>query len=107
MRISDWSSDVCSSDLAETLPEGDGVGVEAPVRRAERETERTLELAGGLPGVVRRLHTQAVHAGGQLVALIVDGLDADVGASLRARSEERRVGKECGRTCQSGWGAYH
>src|SRR3546814_8731314 len=81
MRISDWSSDVCSSDLVEQLVvalEGRGVAVAVPV---------------GLEG---DLHDLAVvgPAGG-------DALGA------AGRSEERRVGKECVSTCRSRWSPYH
>src|SRR3546814_6381008 len=63
MRISDWSSDVCSSDLVHEFLVG--VARHARVR-------------------VRRRHQQ-----------------------LTARSEERRVGKECVSTCRSRWSPYH
>src|SRR3546814_9718377 len=78
MRISDWSSDVCSSDLRQQLLEHHRDL--DPVRRAERiELERVA--ADWQVPVVRR-------AG--------DG-----------RSEERRVGKECVSTCRSRWSPYH
>src|SRR3546814_13540596 len=32
---------------------------------------------------------------------------AGLGAAIRARSEERRVGKECVSTCRSRWSPYH
>src|SRR3546814_3272007 len=60
MRISDWSSDVCSSDLP----------------------------AGGWS-----------RCGGRDTR--------PIGARCAARSEERRVGKECVSTCRSRWSPYH
>src|SRR3546814_5633439 len=72
MRISDWSSDVCSSDL--------WVG-EGPVQAVDRPRRH----AGG----VERLHPFGTAA------------------RPRHRSEERRVGKECVRTCRSRWSPYH
>src|SRR3546814_4950127 len=78
MRISDWSSDVCSSDLAEP-GRADGRGDRAnPARRA-------------LP---QRGH-ERFHA------------EKHQRASRRARSEERRVGKVCVSTCRSRWSPYH
>src|SRR5262245_64757092 len=74
--LSDWSSDVCSSDLA-------FVGEARPrVRREEGFIERHL-ADGCLVSVLRR------HC--QLENLLRDRLPVDAAA----RSEERRVGKEC------------
>src|SRR3546814_16809556 len=76
MRISDWSSDVCSSDL---LSHRQQLAVPPPVRRAAGD-----QLLGQ-----RRLHP------GEVVA-----------HQDRPRSEERRVGKECVSTCRSRWSPY-
>src|SRR3546814_10647572 len=84
MRISDWSSDVCSSDLKET-----------------RRIVRTVSQPDP-SGVVRRdPHACDHHA--------VDAglIRADGKRRLAGRSEERRVGKECVRTCRSRWSPYH
>src|SRR3546814_7052003 len=95
MRISDWSSDVCSSDLGsrvQTVALGDrlvGVGIDL----GEGEI---LEL------VLQLMHA---HALGQR-RIDLHGLDGDAAALLR-RSEERRVGKECVSTCSSRWSPYH
>src|SRR3546814_16425484 len=97
MRISDWSSDVCSSDLVagrvQELPvldpdllRGDvlleGELAAEPVGRApeeERENGRLLKVALGRDAIRRGLR----------------------------RSEERRVGKECVSRCRSRWSQYH
>src|SRR3546814_8791086 len=84
MRISDWSSDVCSSDL----PTGSS---RTPVREAFAQ----LELNGlvektGWGFTVRSMTLQDIE----------DLFDV-------RRSEERRVGKECVRTCRSRWSPYH
>src|SRR3546814_7031658 len=77
MRISDWSSDVCSSDLGDPVFQrllGDAKGVFDPrVARADDRDVAVLEILW-----------------------IVD-----------LRSEERRVGKECVSTCRSRWSPYH
>src|SRR3546814_13627725 len=98
MRISDWSSDVCSSDLhshridhaAQPRPVGsdagltcDQLGLRAEadaVQRAERHDERAS---------IAEAHRLARH-----------GAPA-TGLCVAARSEERRVGKECVSTCRS------
>src|SRR3546814_9446356 len=82
MRISDWSSDVCSSDLL-TI---DGVSV-YPLR----------DLAPLYADyLVREVSTQ------DLVTIAQRITD-----KYRARSEERRVGKGCVSTCRSRWSPYH
>src|SRR3546814_3629563 len=88
MRISDWSSDVCSSDLV-TL---------------QREVLVQL-LVRGLVGADRDGAVRCV-----LQALLQAGVAVpDVALELQteARSEERRVGKECVSTCSSRWSPYH
>src|SRR3546814_17102990 len=88
MRISDWSSDVCSSDL------------------------QLLEMFDRVRLVAHRLHflAAAIFGGvGHRVAAIAVGLEFEQDRSLaRAhRSEERRVGKACVSTCSSRWSPYH
>src|SRR3546814_9503209 len=78
MRISDWSSDVCSSDLAEL---------------DQREARRPEEKAAHH----RAVAVQARSAPASLTVCIM----------TTARSEERRVGKECVSTCRSRWSPYH
>src|SRR3546814_939959 len=83
MRISDWSSDVCSSDLL------DGAAPAADHRVVEA-------VRGSVHGVV--------GSGSQIVCSHVDS----VGRVFNGhRSEERRVGKECVSTCRSRWSPYH
>src|SRR3546814_8459734 len=82
MRISDWSSDVCSSDL--------GFRQHQPVADPGAGRTHGAELRLQL-GIAR------AYAGG------VDQYQLAVGE----RSEERRVGKECVSTCRSRWSPYH
>src|SRR3546814_14789286 len=98
MRISDWSSDVCSSDLFPAGHDGGVIGV---------SHHRILRL-GGMRG--------AYH-GEQGIGLFLAiddplGIEYFVAAMFAVglgehRSEERRVGKECVRTCRSRWSPYH
>src|SRR3546814_2893769 len=77
MRISDWSSDVCSSDL---------------IHKPElRDVGGVLYCNDG--DWVESLSALAESHDGQL--------------TLLDRSEERRVGKECVSTCRSRWSPYH
>src|SRR3546814_13723128 len=98
MRISDWSSDVCSSDLALTVDEvlADRTVV-APLTRA---------MCGGIAdGAASLLLVSESFArrhglkGARLAASAVEGGDA--------RSEERRLGKACVSTCRSRGSPYH
>src|SRR3546814_17153341 len=99
MRISDWSSDVCSSDRVveqrsqrllvhrRVLAQVQGGQVEAEAAHAPQHA-----LQGEAPGLVAEVVGEAG----------IDGFE--VGAELIAagiRSEGRRVGKGCGRSGRS------
>src|SRR3546814_10703899 len=88
MRISDWSSDVCSSDLL-AANKNDRLTAHLP----------TLELA--------RFCNLALMADEQPTG-VENPLEFKI-ENLRVgiRSEERRVGKECVSTCRSRWSPYH
>src|SRR3546814_1863094 len=89
MRISDWSSDVCSSDLP--LLSG-------------RLVRKTIGAIANGPLYGRKC--QELEFLG--VVLMVDFFCKKRLQRLRAlRSEERRVGKECVSTCRSRWSPYH
>src|SRR3546814_18344636 len=109
MRISDWSSDVCSSDLLAPDRHGSGTNAIALMAAAPFEFafgENSLALhrttSGRRAAIVRRL-------GLSLDVDTPDDLDAAIAAgfSMPNRSEERRGGKECVRTCRSRWSPYH
>src|SRR3546814_3637465 len=85
MRISDWSSDVCSSDLTALDDEA--------VALVETGRERPAHI-------VRQRDPEAQQVPLALRLLVVLVLGA-------ARSEERRVGKECVSKCRSRWSPYH
>src|SRR3546814_4039418 len=96
LRISDWSSDVCSSDLAiqQTLG-GDQM----------RAIQHLSIQADG--ACARRLGECRHHAPGPFELLLCRLKDFVDYCDLIGRSEERRVGKECVSTCRSRWSAYH
>src|SRR3546814_18973685 len=81
MRISDWSSDVCSSDLR-PHPRHRGLAQSRSAAPALRGARKPLDL--------RLFITTIRHQG-----------------ATRVSSEERRVGKECVSTCRSRWSPYH
>src|SRR3546814_17483962 len=81
MRISDWSSDVCSSDLHLDF------------------TSKARRDFYGIEGLIPPFKvTCDDHEGGEKFLMMQWNGD---------RSEERRVGKECVSTCRSRWSTYH
>src|SRR3546814_15074536 len=91
MRISDWSSDVCSSDLG---------GHRCRRARARR---RPHQPCTELRHPLRHRKLRPPHRPHRPRRAQRRG-DPVRGA---ARSEERRVGKECVSTCRSRWSPYH
>src|SRR3546814_6508927 len=79
MRISDWSSDVCSSDLIRVL---------AAV-------------------AVALSHSYLITTGDPSARPMITETGFSIGYHSVNRSEERRVGKECVSTCRSRWSPYH
>src|SRR3546814_2746153 len=91
MRISDWSSDVCSSDLLDVLIdiiEGRGVELQQAIRRPGLEAD--LECIEHL-GLRRRVGERNRIEAARLEASIVGGVDVDV---LRhVLGDDRAVGQ--------------
>src|SRR3546814_2512256 len=81
MRISDWSSDVCSSDLV------------APSLLCRLTRQPGRAAAPRMRRLKTRWKVPTRSSAGQ--------------GARRQRSEERRVGKECVSTCRSRWSPYH
>src|SRR3546814_12024010 len=100
MRISDWSSDVCSSDLPPAQ--------ETPSDKPEEAKEQT-------PGTMD--HSTMDHslmtrpAAAEPMKPLPEVTDADRAAAIATeddhRSEERRAGKERVSTCLTRWSTYH
>src|SRR3546814_9697820 len=86
MRISDWSSDVCSSDLI--------------------KIQRRLHPGIDSAILERVLQSQRVHDSGHHAHVVGSGAIHAL-RTRRNRSEERRVGKECVSTCRSRWSQNH
>src|SRR3546814_18670355 len=101
MRISDWSSDVCSSDL---------------LRRDRHRQSQALAALDLLERLAEQPMVRDIAIGGRLrvvVPLRVRHRDLDERQQVLARPrhgvgrpEARRVGKECDSTCRSRWAQY-
>src|SRR3546814_5695655 len=96
MRISDWSSDVCSSDLLtahgpKLRQPDDTTRPVPPHRRSDPSADcsNTCSTLGGMAGGYGR------------------GAGIPLKDRVRVRSAERRVGKECVSTCRYRWSPYH
>src|SRR3546814_13439604 len=101
MRISDWSSDVCSSDLFPNL--GAGLGIQS--------NEHTVVLLQEDLAIAKAQTTANVVAAqnclnGRVLLREVGPYDLLIVVQVK-RSEARRVGKECVSTCRSGWSPSH
>src|SRR3546814_14473123 len=116
MRISDWSSDVCSSDL-QALNE---IAKFGDPRAIEGAADQISEKSDGGFRIAATLMTLPGNAGEQAARDILRGPEAeqtnpkvfiDDSAQLHftqyARSDERRVGQECVSTGRYRWGAYN
>src|SRR3546814_13564610 len=120
MRISDWSSDVCSSDLAS--------GLSLSVDAYQIDLDDRITLTGLLSGAgIRNILVANGFSGDQSVRFFTNAVDTrtrgidvvgtyafDIGSAGRLRtsvgfnrSEEGRVGKECVSTCRYRWWPYH
>src|SRR3546814_12655923 len=120
MRISDWSSDVCSSDLdisgvieevgsdVREFAVGDEVYYTPKIfgdagSYAEQHVA-DVELVGRKPRNLTHLEAASLTlVGGTVWEAFVQRAQLKVAE----RSEERRVGKECVSTCRSRWSPYH
>src|SRR3546814_15047155 len=134
MRISDWSSDVCSSDLT-TFGEVKHSGrryinqfrspgsaensytYEAPLTTfdagAHLRLPHGLTISGGVSDIFNAGPKQKMHRVGSNDGLHqyhywkCNYLEADETGDYSCRSEERRVGKACVSTCRSRWSPSH
>src|SRR3546814_12691956 len=105
MRISDWSSDVCSSDLLISRPHVKGLDVilvlvEQAYRLGQRiapewiaQLARAHDLDDSSFAVIHLQVNRFLERGAYIFQFV----------DHAARSEERRVGKECVSTCRSRW----
>src|SRR3546814_14328600 len=105
MRISDWSSDVCSSDLlcrAGFIPKQgkERGGVEYDFAHSPDSSRRRARNASTEASAL-----PSVYFFASAWACAIDC--ATVRKITPSRSDERRVGKEGVSTCRSRWSRYH
>src|SRR3546814_14467551 len=100
MRISDWSSDVCSSDLCFAT-------------RLVRDVDLLRSLVSESKRVAYGFQRWRIGHGAKLQRHLHQhaAIDASYGGGEERRvfcsSDERRVGKECVSTCRSRWSPYN
>src|SRR3546814_21002101 len=95
MRISDWSSDVCSSDLL--LAKATEKGIACSEQMSDAEAWQLIFA----PGFSTAAQVTDVSGRGVGMDVVKKNIQALGGSVELARSEERRGGKGGGRTCRS------
>src|SRR3546814_15396687 len=106
MRISDWSSDVCSSDLVQRIGSGAAqgglLGLTQPVLDEGYGSGKLTQVGVGAgTGGLLPLAAGAVRGAANVARPILQP------RKVADRSEERRVGQECVSTCRSRWSPQH
>src|SRR3546814_13830117 len=104
MRISDWSSDVCSSDLVWRSEKLELLVAPTPSENLVGSVIGFVWTTGWFIGTVIAEASPTEKA--QKYNWLVEYADDIYTQELILRSEESRVGKECVRTCRSGWKSY-
>src|SRR3546814_11659492 len=99
MRISDWSSDVCSSDLS--------AATAFVPARADIVDRNGVPLARTIDGYSIRVVPSKLLSDRQYLAAELHKIFPDMTRQDLLRSEERRVGKECVSTGRSRWSPDH
>src|SRR3546814_14902156 len=126
MRISDWSSDVCSSDLlgrefrprriaGEVVEQGYAGIEQSPGHVLSLEQRPAMAAERQRPAVHTDCEVQIVDrldVGGEPRRLVPRFCSNEIGAGVDrhlwpSRSEARRVGTECVGTCRSRWSPSH
>src|SRR3546814_16452978 len=98
MRISDWSSDVCSSDLP-----GPGFSNDLGFPHALCQQRLPQHLVGFVrPAVEQIFPFEIQRRAGSSGEIAAPGQRGGT-----SRSEERRVGKECVSTCRYRWSPFN
>src|SRR3546814_20379806 len=111
MRISDWSSDVCSSDLP-TFGRSYLTGLKQEIASVSQNYDVVIIDP---PPALGMISLSVLYAANALVIPmppnIIDFASTTSFLSMlennMRRSEERRVGKECASTCRYGWSPYN
>src|SRR3546814_14217957 len=117
MRISDWSSDVCSSDLIIVNDKRLTERVDYWLKLEDRLTrelaiDKTLHTpVNFIVHTIQEVNDGLAHGRYFFMDVAKDGIALyqydDKELNKPTRSEERRVGKECVRTCRYRWSPNH
>src|SRR3546814_16265323 len=102
MRISDWSSDVCSSDL--------GAQISADILNLAAQKQIMVISAPYDTYTCARLINQCIPVSMIMQKKVITFKPSDLVSDIKetiARSEERRVGNECVSTCRSRRSTYN
>src|SRR3546814_16115987 len=109
MRISDWSSDVCSADLTTARVSGKGTIVMAPLGEVAvggltpSQTGERIAHALKTLGVFLQPSVNVLVTEYRSKTVAVLGAVSKPGENALDRSEERRDGKVWGSTCRKRW----
>src|SRR3546814_20379624 len=103
MRISDWSSDVCSSDLRLPAALANALANLCVTLRQDVGNDKI----GAKVREPERASTPYSAAAARDDSNLAGQTDTGLGHEVGSRSEERRVGKEWGSTCRSRWAQNH
>src|SRR3546814_15396570 len=109
MLISDWSSDVCSSDLQEKIPHAWKAGPQTINLRRQLEAMNAGDVfAISIPKMPFRCPPGPYERSCQAAFYFKQHKPrCKVLVPDAHRSEERRGGQECVSTCRSRWSPYH
>src|SRR3546814_13618934 len=121
MRISDWSSDVCSSDLDIAKVEAgkydlaeEDVDVGALIQGCIRQVATAARAAGQILTAEGQPELPILRGDQRVLVPVLHNLLSNAnkftpqGGRIAVRSsEERRVGNQCVSTCRSRWWPYH
>src|SRR3546814_19577031 len=108
MRISDWSSDVCSSDLCGARGMASDIEIQAKeiLRIKKRMNDLYVKYTGKpLKDIEKAMDRDTFLEADEAKEFGL--VDQVFDRRPTMRSEERRVGKECVSTCRSRWSPYH
>src|SRR3546814_11738577 len=99
MRISDWSSDVCSSDLRRLNA--------APMTKSFVSRHKRDGYVAENHVIVLEPTSDTPAVSQEVLARLLNSEVVNTRFSAVSRSEERLVGKECVSTCRSRWSLSH
>src|SRR3546814_14696530 len=103
MRISDWSSDVCSSDLHGDWLDQRDRSFEAHIALGDKKGSASVLFERYSGGVSSGRDAWVYNYSREALSANMERMVATYNTE---RSEERRVGKECVSTCRSRWSPY-